>query len=243
MNQQLRHIKEEQGATIFMALLFMLVVALVCGTILAASTSALKSVHSDHDQRQAYLAVESAAKLVESQLADARFDYTRTQNFDADGKEVEPEDDSDGIDVKTTGKLAESPLCASIQRASSQLMGWTKNKGKLTRLPQGDGTYSVTLSAAGDATKSARMDDVVMTYSLQKSKNTVVLTANFALKDADESEAGALLYLYATGTSNSKRTTSTSSTTDGAVSGTTEVTTQSLSWNANAIKIGKGVLK
>lgn len=234
----------------FMALVFLLLVSLVCGTILAAATSSLKAVHSDHDQRQAYLNVESAAKLVSSQLADSRFDYTCTQRFDAKGTELDDEGkplDSGKTDgkvrdakVATTGQLKDAPLEASVRKAVSSLLGWTANEGELTRIPSAGSSYKVRISASGDGVST---EPVSMSYHFElDKKGRVVLTANFCLESAADTSHQAMVYLRAVGTPGKKQVSTSSVVEDGVTQGSLTTTTQSLTWDASSIKLGKGVL-
>ncbi len=66
-------LKNKQGVTMLMALLFLFLAIMVSAVVLAAAVTAAEVKHDDRAQQQAYLNVTSAAKLLETELSDSNF--------------------------------------------------------------------------------------------------------------------------------------------------------------------------
>lgn len=84
----MRKVKNERGATILMALLFLLLATMLGAVLLTAATGALCHQRSDRAAQQRYLTVSSAAELLrESVLTDSCTRVlTHTQYLDESGE-------------------------------------------------------------------------------------------------------------------------------------------------------------
>jgi len=68
-----RKTKDNSGATIIMALLFMLICVMVGAILLATAGTAARDVSHQRDQQKAYLAVSSAVSLLKSDIENCKF--------------------------------------------------------------------------------------------------------------------------------------------------------------------------
>lgn len=66
-------LKNQQGATLMMALLLLLAASMVSAVILTAATSSARRLENDRAARQAYLTVNSAARLLRDDILNASF--------------------------------------------------------------------------------------------------------------------------------------------------------------------------
>ena len=66
------------GASIIFALLMMLIAAMVAAVVVSAALTGAQSVRNDYDEEQAFLTVESAERLIETDIDGGVLTLTRT---------------------------------------------------------------------------------------------------------------------------------------------------------------------
>ena len=74
MKSIVRKTKDNSGATIIMALLFMLVCVMISAVLIAQSGSVAGSIPAQREQQKAYLAVSSAIGFLKNDIENYRFD-------------------------------------------------------------------------------------------------------------------------------------------------------------------------
>ena len=74
MKSIVRKTKDNSGATIIMALLFMLVCVMISVVLIAQAGSVAGSIPAQREQQKAYLAVSSAVDLLKNDIENYRFD-------------------------------------------------------------------------------------------------------------------------------------------------------------------------
>lgn len=73
MRQLIQKLRGQSGASILLALLFLLVCMLAAATVLMAAVSNAGKIRSNYDEQQRYLALSSAFRLVAEELAEAKY--------------------------------------------------------------------------------------------------------------------------------------------------------------------------
>lgn len=95
MNKLNRKLRSQSGASILLALLFLLTCMMVAASILMAAVSNAGKIRSNYDEQQRYLALSSALRLVAGEIEEATYrgDYTvqrwEVPVLDDDGKPTE----------------------------------------------------------------------------------------------------------------------------------------------------------
>ena len=89
----------QNGVSLLFAFLFLLVASMVSAVIVAGATTAVRHVHEDTRREQAYLTLESGAKLLREMLAETTVTITQeesgeteTSPEESDGAESSPEE-------------------------------------------------------------------------------------------------------------------------------------------------------
>jgi len=80
-NKIVKKITNKDGATLIIALLMMLIAALVCGIIISAALTSVKTAKNDFDNQQAYLTVSSAAEIVKSKIESTKCSSKRVEVY------------------------------------------------------------------------------------------------------------------------------------------------------------------
>lgn len=80
MKSIIRKTKDNSGATIIMALLFMLICVMISTVLLATAGTASRDVSRQREQQRAYLAVSSAINVLKDEIESCKF----SKNFDPD---------------------------------------------------------------------------------------------------------------------------------------------------------------
>ena len=107
----------QNGVSLLFAFLFLLVASMVSAVIVAGATTAVRRVHEDTRREQAYLTLESGAKLLREMLAETTVtitqeesDETETSPEESDGAESSPEEsgeESEPVSYEGAGPLGE----------------------------------------------------------------------------------------------------------------------------------------
>ena len=110
MKSIVRKTKDNSGATIIMALLFMLVCVMISTALIAASGSAARDVNNQREQQKAYLAVSSAIDIM-------RHDIENTKVY----KKFNPEDPNSLLPIDEEEEAAFIPLLqTALENAQSE---------------------------------------------------------------------------------------------------------------------------
>ena len=94
MRRAAEKLKSRRGASILLALVFVLLCVMVGTSILAAASSNAGRTRSNHDEQQIYLALSSSLRLVADELTAhpyigaAQYDCTRAEQLDSSGNVV-----------------------------------------------------------------------------------------------------------------------------------------------------------
>ncbi len=116
MNLIRNKLREKSGASIFMGLMFLLVVLFVGAVVLSASTAAAGKLAEQREREQDYLNVASAARLVKGRICKLTYTYKSTKNASGNvtskGSELTASDGPAGV-VILGEELKE--LCGSLE--------------------------------------------------------------------------------------------------------------------------------
>lgn len=109
MRDSLRIVKDESGASMIYALLFMLVATMVSVVLLVASSTAVARIHAEQERTQSMLALRSAGDAVRGSLLSAECSIvTRTViESGASTTSVTTPDDDNPLDVELRSALAQ----------------------------------------------------------------------------------------------------------------------------------------
>ncbi len=90
----LNKLKNKQGVTILMALLFLLLAIVISCIVITAAITAVKTVDGDRAQQQAYLNVSSAVELLKKEIVGTEIKTVTRETFDSydTSKEWEADD-------------------------------------------------------------------------------------------------------------------------------------------------------
>lgn len=155
-------LNNNDGVSILFALLMFLVAVVVAAIIISASLTAFKSVRNDFDEEQAYLTVESAEKLIESDI-------------DGGILKVFMRETSNGTEYSAdTSKL--NDICR--ETITNMVISKLKGAEKLGK--------TVTIKASsGSGDDIEKMEDVTMTLSMadnwEDGEQNCTLTADFTI--------------------------------------------------------------
>lgn len=98
MRQLIQKLRSQSGASILLALLFLLVCMLAAATVLMAAVSNAGKIRSNYDEQQRYLALSSALRLAAGELAKAEY----TGKYTVTTWEEPAEWDEDGVVIGWT---------------------------------------------------------------------------------------------------------------------------------------------
>ena len=125
-NQLRDKLRNQRGASLLFAFLFLLVASMVSAVIIAGATTATRRVHEDWDREQNYLTLESGAKLLRDMLADTTITITVTEETDPEtGETLPPNYENTGSSVlsdmigKAVQKLYQDDSDESVEKVTA----------------------------------------------------------------------------------------------------------------------------
>jgi hypothetical protein len=166
LTHKLRH---NRGASITLALLFLLMCSLVAGSVLAAASAAATRAAARGDEQQAYLAVSSAAEFVFDDLAKA-----------ADLVATATDDTLEDWEI-TSDPPAPTDVCVLWGLLSDGVE-------TIVESPASDPSYEETLTFTLDGTEFAEVGVVTLIFTMDSEYNiTYTFTTDDLATPADES--------------------------------------------------------
>lgn len=182
MKQLHNKLNDRAGATILMALLFMLVATMVSAVILSAATTAAKTLRTRRDNQQAYLTCSSAALYLRDALLeeDSGYQVSFTQRYNdetlnrEDGDPQKTVTARDGEDIR---KIVDALLAAYLSK-EDKLGPFDDNPAQQLTAA----TYRLTVGDTAPVEIKLRLErDPDDTLGTDEYKKTYLLTAQCSL--------------------------------------------------------------
>ena len=183
MRDSLRIIKDESGASMIYALLFMLVATMVSIVLLVASSTAVARIHAEQERTQSMLVLRSAGDAVRSSLLSADCSIiTRTVlESGASTTSVSTPDDDNPLDVELRSALAQVVNGLAHEGSFVVSVPESADAGKLAGTQV---TVSYTMEPKEEESDSADAYKIVATLSLDGCNERLFLTATRAASSA-----------------------------------------------------------
>ena len=180
MKQLQRKLHSQSGASILLALLFLLACMMVAASILMAAVSNAGKIRSNYDEQQKYLALSSALRLVSGQLEQAT--YTGKYTVTTWTEKLPDEDDPDimhEIDYYHVEQNEGTYTCGELDGVNLSFL--KELDGVFANQFQGKAGYETTLGGAplpSEKTLTVTVSEGAAVLSDQFPEVTVNITMN-----------------------------------------------------------------